>query len=87
MSDAAADVHAAELQQRAIRVLHLFSVGQSGGSFTASAIGSFKVALRELGVIRAPTLSLPFQALNASEEEAVRAILRAEDVRAPALTA
>jgi 4-hydroxy-tetrahydrodipicolinate synthase len=78
---------AAELQQRAIRVLHLFYVGQSGGSFTASAIGSFKVALREMGVIRCSTLTVPLQPLNASEEDAVRTILRAEDVRAPVLTA
>ena len=78
---------AAELQQRAIRVLHLFYVGQSGGSFTASAIGSFKAALREMGVIRCSKLSLPFQPLDESEQDAVRAILRTEDVRAPALTA
>lgn len=78
---------AAELQQRAIRVLHLFYVGQSGGSFTASAVGSFKVALREMGIIRSSQLSLPFQPLNDTEEEAVRTILRTEDVRAPALAA
>ncbi|HEX8967141.1 MAG TPA: dihydrodipicolinate synthase family protein [Chloroflexota bacterium] len=75
---------AAELQKRAIAVLHMISVGQSGGSVTASAIGSFKVALREMGVIRSAAVSVPLQALNPSEEEAVRSILRIEGVAQPA---
>ena len=68
---------AAELQKHAIAVLHMYAVGHSGGSFSASAIGSFKFALREMGVIRHTTVSLPLQPLNADEEDAVRSIMRA----------
>jgi 4-hydroxy-tetrahydrodipicolinate synthase len=63
------------LQQEAIAALQMIHVGSSGGSFSASAIGSFKVALREMGIIRTATLSNPLQALNAEEEERVREVL------------
>lgn len=78
---------AAELQKRAIAILRMISVGQSGGSFTASAIGSFKVALHEMGVIRSATLSVPFQPLSASEQDAVRGIVRAQNLSRPAAAA
>jgi 4-hydroxy-tetrahydrodipicolinate synthase len=68
---------AAELQQQAIALLHMYAVGQSGGSFSAGAIGSFKFALREMGVIRHTTMTLPLQPLNADEEDAVRSIMHA----------
>jgi 4-hydroxy-tetrahydrodipicolinate synthase len=67
---------AAMLQQRATRVLQMIHVAGSGGSFTAGAVGSFKVALRELGIIKTANLATPLQPLNAAEEEAVRAIMR-----------
>jgi len=77
---------AAELQRRAIAVLQMIRVGSSGGSITAGAVGSFKVALREMGVIRHVTVSEPLLPLNAEESAAVLAIVRetriAEDVPA-----
>ena len=73
---------AAKLQERAIAILRIINVGHSGGSFTAAAIGSFKVALRELRIIRTAALSVPLQPLNAAEEEAVRAVLRETELAA-----
>ena len=79
---------AQELQQRAIAALRMINAGQSGGSFTAGAIGSFKVALRELGVIATATLAMPLQPLSPAEEEVVRGVVRemvlAIDTPAPA---
>jgi len=62
---------AAELQRRAIAVLHMMHIARSGGSITAGAIGAFKVALRELGVIRSVTMSMPLLPLTAEEEASV----------------
>ena len=65
-----------ELQQQAIAALGMIFAGHSGGSFTANAIGSFKVALRELGIISSAALATPLQPLSPAEEEAVRRIVR-----------
>jgi 4-hydroxy-tetrahydrodipicolinate synthase len=71
-----------DLQKQALAALRLIHVGSSGGSFTASAIGSFKVALREMGVIRTATLALPLQPLSTAEEEVVRQLLREAGIHA-----
>jgi len=67
-------------------VLQMIRVGSSGGSVTAGAVGSIKVALRELGVIRHARVSEPLLPLNAEESAAVLSIVRetriAEDVPA-----
>jgi 4-hydroxy-tetrahydrodipicolinate synthase len=67
---------AAALQRRAIAALHMIHVGQSGGSITSVAVGSFKVALREMGVIRSTTVSMPLLPLTADEVAAVLTIVR-----------
>jgi 4-hydroxy-tetrahydrodipicolinate synthase len=63
------------LQQRAINALRMISVGSSGGSLTAAAIGSFKLALRDMGVIRTATVSSPLQPLDEAEQRRVREIM------------
>ncbi|MGI9149388.1 MAG: dihydrodipicolinate synthase family protein [Chloroflexota bacterium] len=73
---------AGTLQKQAIAALQMIYSGTSGGSFTASAIGSFKVALREMGIIRTARLSNPLQELSPEEEARVSAVIR--DVRVPA---
>ncbi len=67
---------AAELQRRAIAVLQMMHIPRSGGSITAGAVGAFKVALRELGVIRGVTMSLPLLPLTSEEEAGVLALVR-----------
>jgi 4-hydroxy-tetrahydrodipicolinate synthase len=67
---------AGTLQQQAIATLQMIYSGSSGGSFTAAAIGSFKVALREMGIIRTARLSNPLQELSPEEETRVLAVMR-----------
>jgi 4-hydroxy-tetrahydrodipicolinate synthase len=67
---------AASLQRQAIGVLQMMHVAMSGGSLTAGAIGAFKVALRELGVIRSVTMSMPLQPLTDEEQARVLALVR-----------
>jgi 4-hydroxy-tetrahydrodipicolinate synthase len=67
---------AGALQKQAIAALQMIYSGSSGGSFTAGAIGSFKVALRELGIIRTAKLSNPLQELSPTEEARVREVVR-----------
>jgi 4-hydroxy-tetrahydrodipicolinate synthase len=64
------------LQKQPIAGLQMIYSGTSGGSFTASAIGSFKVALREMGIIRTARLSNPLQELSPEEEARVRDVMR-----------
>jgi 4-hydroxy-tetrahydrodipicolinate synthase len=64
------------LQQQAIATLQMIYSGSSGGSFTAAAIGSFKVALREMGIIRTARLSNPLQELSPEEETRVLEVMR-----------
>ena len=64
-----------KLQQRAIAALQMIHVGSSGGSLTAAAIGSFKLALRDMGVIRTATVSSPLQPLEEAEQRRVREIM------------
>jgi 4-hydroxy-tetrahydrodipicolinate synthase len=64
------------LQKEAIAALQMIYVGSSGGSFSASAVGSFKVAAREMGIIRSATVAVPMQALSPEEEDKVRDIMR-----------
>src|SRR5437762_12289233 len=73
---------AGALQKRAIETLQMIYCGTSGGSFTAGAIGSFKLALRELGIIRTAKLSNPLQELSSAEEARVRDVLRDSVVHA-----
>jgi 4-hydroxy-tetrahydrodipicolinate synthase len=70
-----------ELQQQAVAALRLIHAGSSGGSFTASAIGSFKVALREMGVIRTASMTLPLQPLSEAEEDVVRQTMRVAGIQ------
>jgi 4-hydroxy-tetrahydrodipicolinate synthase len=67
---------AGTLQQQAIATLQMIYSGSSGGSFTAAAIGSFKVALREMGIIRTARLSNPLQELSPEEETRVLEVMR-----------
>jgi 4-hydroxy-tetrahydrodipicolinate synthase len=71
------------LQKQAIAVLQMIYSGASGGSFSASAIGSFKVALQELGIIRTARLSNPLQELSPDEQAQVRDVMRRAGVHAP----
>ena len=71
------------LQKQAIAGLQMIYAGTSGGSFTASAIGSFKVALREMGIIRTARLSNPLQELSPEEEARVRDVIRDVGIHAP----
>lgn len=73
---------AGTLQKQAIAALQMIYSGASGGSFTAAAIGSFKVALREMGIIRTARLSNPLQALSSAEEARVREVMREVGVQA-----
>jgi 4-hydroxy-tetrahydrodipicolinate synthase len=73
-----------ELQQRAIGALQMIHVGTSGGSLTAVAIGSFKLALRDMGIIRHATMSNPLQALGAEEAACVRMIMAKVGIGVPA---
>jgi 4-hydroxy-tetrahydrodipicolinate synthase len=66
---------AAAQQQRAIAALRMIHVGKSGGSITSVAVGSFKVALREMGIIRDAAVSMPLMPLTAEETGAVLAIV------------
>jgi 4-hydroxy-tetrahydrodipicolinate synthase len=70
-----------QLQKQAIAALQMIYAGASGGSFSASAVSSFKVALREMGILRTATVSVPLQALAADEEERVRQVLRAAGIQ------
>ncbi len=71
------------LQKQAIAGLQMIYSGTSGGSFTASAIGSFKVVLREMGIIRTARLSNPLQELSPEEEARVRDVMRDVGIDAP----
>jgi 4-hydroxy-tetrahydrodipicolinate synthase len=71
------------LQKQAIAGLQMIYSGTSGGSFTASAIGSFKVALREMRIIRTARLSNPLQELSPEEEARVRDVIRDVGIHAP----
>jgi 4-hydroxy-tetrahydrodipicolinate synthase len=71
------------LQKQAIAALQMIYSAASGGSFTASAIGSFKVALREMGIIRTARLSSPLQELSPEEEARVRDVMRHVGIDAP----
>jgi 4-hydroxy-tetrahydrodipicolinate synthase len=71
---------ASELQQRAIAAFQLIRCASSGGSISANAIGSFKVALREMGVIRNASMSLPLQPLSPAEEDLVRQTMRSAGI-------
>jgi 4-hydroxy-tetrahydrodipicolinate synthase len=71
------------LQKQAIAGLQMIYAGTSGGSFTATAIGSFKVALREMGIIRTARLSNPLQELSPDEEARVRDVIRDVGIHAP----
>ena len=75
-------VRAGTLQRQAIATLQMIYSGTSGGSFTAGAIGSFKVALREMGIIRTARLSNPLQELSPEEEAHVGEVMRAVGVQA-----
>jgi 4-hydroxy-tetrahydrodipicolinate synthase len=70
-------VRARALQKVALRAFQVVHAGQSGGSFSASAIGSFKAALGALGVIRHATLAAPLQPLTEAEAARAVAVLRA----------
>ena len=72
------------LQKQAIAALQMIYAGTSGGSFSASAVSSFKVALREMGIVRTATVSAPLQALSADEEERVRQVMRSVGIQHPA---
>ena len=73
-----------QLQKQAIAALQMIHVGASGGSFSASAVSSFKVALREMGILRTATVSAPLEPLSADEEERVRQVMRAVGIQRPA---
>lgn len=75
------------LQKEAIAALQMIYVGGSGGSFSASALGSFKVAAREMGIIRSATLALPMQPLSPEEEEKVRQVMHRAGLTSVAVTA
>jgi 4-hydroxy-tetrahydrodipicolinate synthase len=64
------------LQKQAIAALQMIYVGGSGGSFSASAVSSFKVALREMGIVRTATVSVPLQPLSADEQARVRLVMQ-----------
>jgi 4-hydroxy-tetrahydrodipicolinate synthase len=72
------------LQKQAIAALQMIHAGTSGGSFSASAVGSIKVALREMGIVRTATVSAPLQPLSADEEERVRQVMRNAGIQRPA---
>jgi 4-hydroxy-tetrahydrodipicolinate synthase len=71
-----------QLQQRAIAALQMIFVGTSG-SLTAGAIGSFKLALCDMGVIRHATVSRPLQPLSDEEQSRVRAIMARVGIESP----
>ncbi|HEY3058901.1 MAG TPA: dihydrodipicolinate synthase family protein [Chloroflexota bacterium] len=73
-----------QLQQRAIAALQMIYVNSSGGSLTAGAIGSFKLALCDMGVIRHPTVSNPLLTLNDEDRARVRAIMSGVGIQAHA---
>jgi 4-hydroxy-tetrahydrodipicolinate synthase len=70
-----------QLQQRAIAALHMIHVGPNGGSLTAGAIGSFKLALRDMGVIRHTTVSNPLLPLDEQSIARVREIMDQVGIR------
>jgi 4-hydroxy-tetrahydrodipicolinate synthase len=75
------------LQQHAIAALQMIYVGTSGGSLSAVAIGSFKLALRDMGVLRSATVAHPLQPLSADEHKRVREIMARIAIRRPAVPA
>ena len=75
------------LQKHAIAALQMIYAGTSGGSFSASAVSSFKVALRELGIVRTATVSAPLRPLSADEEERVRQVMRSVGIKRSARVA
>jgi 4-hydroxy-tetrahydrodipicolinate synthase len=72
-----------QLQQRAIAALHMIHVGPSSASLTAGAIGSFKVALRDMGVIRHATVSNPLLPLDDDAIARVREIMARVGIQSP----
>ncbi len=72
-----------QLQQRAIAALQMIYVGPSGGSLTAGAVGSFKLALRDMGVIRHATVSNPLLPLDDEAIARVREIMARVGIRSP----
>jgi 4-hydroxy-tetrahydrodipicolinate synthase len=76
-----------DLQKKAIAALQMIYVGSSGGSFSASAVGSIKLAARELGIIRSASVAVPMQALSPEEEDKVREVLRRAGFERAAVTA
>jgi 4-hydroxy-tetrahydrodipicolinate synthase len=73
-----------ELQQRAIAALQMIYAGSRDGSLTAGAIGSFKLVLSDMGVIRHATLSNPLLALDDEAKQRVREIAAHAGIRAAA---
>jgi 4-hydroxy-tetrahydrodipicolinate synthase len=72
-----------QLQKQAIAALQMIHAGRSGGSFSAGAVSSFKVALREMGILRTATVSVPLQPLSADEQERVRQVMRTAGIQRP----
>jgi 4-hydroxy-tetrahydrodipicolinate synthase len=72
-----------QLQERAIAALQIIFAGPNSGSLTAGAIGSFKLALRDMGVIRHATVSNPLLPLDDEATARVRSIMERVDIRAP----
>ncbi|HEX9441657.1 MAG TPA: dihydrodipicolinate synthase family protein [Roseiflexaceae bacterium] len=72
-----------QLQQRAIAALQMIYGNSSGGSLTAGAIGSFKLALCEMGVIQHPTVSNPLLALTDEDRARVRTIMARVGINSP----
>jgi len=72
-----------QLQQRAIAALQMIFVGTAGGSITAGAVGSFKLALRDMGVIRHATVSHPLLPLDDDATARVRSIMEQVGIQAP----
>jgi dihydrodipicolinate synthase/N-acetylneuraminate lyase len=62
-------------------------VRTSGGSLTAAAIGSFKLALCDMGVLHSATVSQPLQPLSDDERKRVRDIVARLDIQRPAVHA
>lgn len=63
------------VQDRLARLMEI-ALAPGGQTGWGAGVGSFKTALQQLGVIASNQVPLPFEALDADDAEAVKAILR-----------
>jgi 4-hydroxy-tetrahydrodipicolinate synthase len=67
---------AGKVQEQLVTLFKIIRQARSGQSFSDSALGGFKAALKVLGVIKTSRMHAPWQGLNEAETEAVKAVMR-----------